>query len=137
MDKHLVRAQESCACTRSLCMHKNLVHAKESCACTRFLCMILCMHKIPVHAQDSCACTRFLCMHKNLVHAQEFLCMHKCCLNYSVNRCKSSRHHCMGLSWLSFKGIFLWIFYGFLCISFFFGGFSLDVYRHFQQKRHI
>ena len=71
------------------------MHAQDSCACTRFLCM----HKIPVHAQDSCACTRFLCMHKILMHAQDsractqdscartrILSMHKCCLNYSVNR---------------------------------------------------
>ena len=28
---------------------------------------------IAVHAQDSCACTRILCMHR-------------CCLNYSINR---------------------------------------------------
>ena len=35
---------------------KNLVHAQESCACTR----ILCMHKVLVHAQESCACTLLL-----------------------------------------------------------------------------
>ena len=88
MHKILVRAQDSCACTRFWCMHKILVPAQVSCACTR----ILCMHKILVHAHDTCAGTRILCMHQNLVHAQEscartrILCMHKCCLNYSVNR---------------------------------------------------
>ena len=90
--------QDSCACTRFLCMHKILVHAQHCCACTT----LLCMHwrgqgprpgpkksaggpawasalfgsrpwslAPPVHAQECCACTRVLCMHKNLVHAQE------------------------------------------------------------------
>ena len=56
MHNILVHAQDSCACTKILCMHKNLVHAQESCACTR----VLCMHKLLVHAQDFCVCTRFL-----------------------------------------------------------------------------
>ena len=96
-------------------MHKILVHAQDSCACTRLLCMhwarepkgqgpsqgpgtrpatqkssgpgpgtgpaaflgprpgpwpLQCMHKSVVHAQECCACTRILCMHENLVHAQ-------------------------------------------------------------------
>ena len=63
----VVHAQESCACTRFLCMHKILVRAQESCACAR----LLCMHKIVVHAEESCACTRIPCMHKNLVHAHD------------------------------------------------------------------
>ena len=68
--------QDSCACTRFLCMHNALVHAQRagpggvffwvlalgpgpSSACTR----VLCMHKSVVHAQESCACTRILCKH--------------------------------------------------------------------------
>ena len=35
---------------------------QDSCACTRFLCM----HRILVHAQQSFACTRIFCMHQNL-----------------------------------------------------------------------
>ena len=78
---YILHAQDSCACTRFLCMH-NTVHAQEPglgpkkgagpvpgpgpalflgprpgpCACTR----VLCMHKSVVHAQESCACTRIL-----------------------------------------------------------------------------
>ncbi len=63
--------QDSCACTRFLCMHKILVHAQHSCACTT----LLCMHwrgqgprpgpkkKQPPRVGP---CTRILCMHKNL-----------------------------------------------------------------------
>ena len=84
-----------CACTRFLCMQKILVHAQHSCACTggardqgrdqqnnaagpaRGGCFFVgsglgpwplqCMHKSAVHAQECCACTRILCMHKNLI----------------------------------------------------------------------
>ena len=52
-----MHAQDSCACTRILCMHKNLVHAQECCACIR----IRCMNKNLVHAQESCACTTTIC----------------------------------------------------------------------------
>ena len=92
-------AQDSCACTRFLCMHNTLVHAQHSCACTGGArdqgqdpkktaapgrtrgCFVLgpgrvpwplqCMHKSVAHAQECCACTRILRMHKNLVHAIE------------------------------------------------------------------
>ena len=58
------------ATTYKLSLFSNfLTHAQESCACTR----IVCMHKILVHAQESCACARILCMHKNLVLAQVLL----------------------------------------------------------------
>ena len=36
---NLVHAQESCACTRILCMHKNLVHAQDH---LRKLCKLVC-----------------------------------------------------------------------------------------------
>ena len=42
MHKILVHAQDSCACTRVLCMHKSVVHAQESCACTRILTFLTC-----------------------------------------------------------------------------------------------
>ena len=81
------QAQDSCACTRFLCMHNTLVHAQHSCACTGgardqgrdpkqisrpgpdprlFFCWVLALVP-PVHAQECCECTRTLCMHKNLV----------------------------------------------------------------------
>ena len=31
---YIVHAEDSCACTRFLCMHNTLVHAQHSCACT-------------------------------------------------------------------------------------------------------
>ena len=79
--KSLVSTQEILVSTQEI-----LVHAQDSCACTRFLCM----HNTLVHAQHSCACTRGardqgrggLCMHKNLGHAQctiWFLRNHKYC----------------------------------------------------------
>ena len=40
-----VHAQDSCACTRTLCMHRILVHARGSCACMRACTRILGMHK--------------------------------------------------------------------------------------------
>ena len=74
--------QDSCACTRFLCMHNTLVHAQHSCACKegaraqgrdpkRALGVrpggpLQCMRKSVVHAQECCAYTRILCMHKNL-----------------------------------------------------------------------
>ena len=93
MHKVLVHAQDSCACTRFLCMHNTLVHAQHSCACTgndqglgRSQALDPRPFWVPglvpgpwlvpwplgslaqcvVHAQECCACTRILCMHKNL-----------------------------------------------------------------------
>ena len=91
--------QDSCACTRFLCMHNTLVHAQHFCACTGgawdqgrdpkkssrgsgpgrllFLGTKPWALAPPVHAQECCACTGILCMHKNLVHAQyTFLFLH-------------------------------------------------------------
>ena len=91
--------QDSCACTRFLCMHKILVHAQHSCACTT----LLCMHwkgqgprpgpkqKAPPRAGPAAPFSLgpghdpwpLQCMHKIVVHAQEccactkVLCMHK------------------------------------------------------------
>ena len=84
--RHIVHAQDSCACTRFLCLHNILVHAQQSCACTggardqgwdptkkrrgsgpgrRFF-------WVPALVPgSSSACTRVLCMHKSVVHAQE------------------------------------------------------------------
>ena len=42
-----MHAQDSCACTRILCVHKNLVHAKDSCACAAII------HKIDVFGQNT------------------------------------------------------------------------------------
>ena len=77
--------QDSCACTRLLCMHNILVHAGPRPKGPAQLCfwvpglvpgpwlgpwplgsLAQCMHQNVVHAQECCACTRILCMHKNL-----------------------------------------------------------------------
>ena len=80
-------AQDSCACTRFLCMHNTLVHAlegpgpkagtqkKERRGPARggALFWVPALGPGPSSACTRvCACTRVLCMHKNLVHAQEF-----------------------------------------------------------------
>ena len=59
----LVHAQDSCACTRFLCMHNTLLHAQHSCACTGGA-------KAQGRDPKTSTCTIILCMHKNLVHAQ-------------------------------------------------------------------
>ena len=89
--------QDSCACTRFLCMHNTLVHAQHSCACTaeamnqawdpkrqrsrpldRPSCFFgsqawsLAPGLVPgPWVPWPSACTRVLCMHKSVAHAQE------------------------------------------------------------------